>query len=124
MQSAVQAFLNNSIFRHGLHFVLSAARQEMDRIYQLFIRQYGMSILSDDAEHFEAIYGETVTGNKLLTDESVRALLASLSIPFSGCPFEPRFEIAMSSNGWPAETFWGFLQCDNPLRLATKTDAL
>lgn len=119
MHSAIQTFLNHSCRRPGV--VLSTASQEMSRFSQLFLKQYGMEILLDESERFTTSYYGSVTGNKLLTDESVRSLRASQSIPFSGWSFDTRFEIAMRSNGWPAETFLDFLRCDDPLHLVEKT---
>lgn len=122
MHSAIPTFLSNSCNRERPYFNLANARKEMNRMYQLFIKQYGMAILSDDSECFASSDYDGVTDNKLLTDQSVSALLVSHSISFSGCSFDTRFEIAMSSNGWPAGTFLDLLRCDNPLHLVTKTD--
>lgn len=58
----------------------------------------------------------------MLTEQSVRCILASQLVSSAGMSFELRFAIAMRSMGWPAQVFLDFLQCDDLAKLVHQTD--
>lgn len=116
MHGALQTFLDYS-------YNWSDSDQIRRRaLYHMFISRHGMLVEKEERDNPHYLV-ETVLDNMLLTEESVKDILASQLIPFVGLPFEHRFSIAMRSKGWPASTFLKFLHSENPMQLATQTDS-
>jgi hypothetical protein len=99
-----------------------SARQKADDMYDLFLNRHNMFIASSEDDHHNIRLSEDVESNMLLTESSWRQIMDGRFASTYSWTFELRFEVAMRSTGWPANTFLTFLQPCDSARLVTETD--
>lgn len=98
------------------------ARKEADGMYDLLVRRHGLLLLTNDDEHQDIDSLQNGQSNMLLTETSLRAILAGQFPPARGSTFDVKFQVAMRSTGWPAKSFLDFLAPCSSAQLATSTD--
>lgn len=128
MLSALNSFACGSTSRYPLIF--DPARCKADAMYDLFLDRYDLAVpIPDeehpitDVEHHIMRFTERAESNMLLTEHSLRKILASQFTPIHDQAFESKFSVAMRSMGWPADALIGFLQPCSTLQLATAQDS-
>lgn len=61
-------------------------------------------------------------GRRFLTKSVLQDILAVQSPSFTSLPFSQRFQIAVNSRGWPAESFMELLTSEEPAEIALTSD--
>jgi hypothetical protein len=84
--------------------------------------RYGLVIPASEQEHHNINFSQNVESNMLLTESSSRRILESQFGSTRNWTFEQKFPVAMRSIGWPADTFFKFLQPCDSATLTKKTD--
>jgi hypothetical protein len=119
MHSALDGYIMYSQIR-GLGY--EDARKEADDMYDLFMERHGLLVLVTDNEYHDMDFVQSVESNMLLTETSLRTILAGQFSSAREPAFELKFPVAMRSTGWPAESFLEFLKPCSPAQLLTTTD--
>lgn len=132
MQSALQSFISQSTVR--LEVASGSISREADAFYNLFVGHHGLAVEIDDPrdisnpslQRFDPFheFHESVASNKLLSNDSVRLILANQVLPYKQLSLERKFRIAMKSKGWPAQNFVDFLRPTTTAQPARQIDSL
>lgn len=118
LHSALGEFIHYSRSKGREFGEFRQVRNLADSFYRLFVEKCEM-VTETEQTPWNL---ETVLSNMMLTEQSVRCILASQPVSPAGMSFELRFAIAMRSMGWPAQVFLDFLQCDDQVKLINQTD--
>lgn len=92
-------------------------------MYDLFLDRFDLAVPMTDEEHHVITFTETAESNMLLTEHSLRKVMASQLTPIHDRAFEFKFSVAMSSMGWPADALINFLQPCSTSQLTTAQDS-
>jgi hypothetical protein len=102
----------------------SQRRKLVEGSYRLFVSENNMTVDFKDGHPYGSFPSFMTEDWKLLLSvSSVRDILNGQHLNFDSLPFEQRFSTAISSTGWPAETFLSIFRHDNPASLITAVNS-
>jgi hypothetical protein len=102
----------------------SQRRKLVEGSYRVFVSENNMNVDFKDGHPYGSFPSSTTEDWKLLLSvSSVRDILNGQRVNFDSLPFEQRFSTAISSTGWPAETFLSIFRHDNPASLITAVNS-
>jgi hypothetical protein len=120
MHTALQCYIRDSQFNNDLDY--ENIRKNADDMYDLFMNRHGLAIQMTEDEHHNINFSENAVSNMLLTSNSLRTILAGQLVPARDWAFGIKFQVAMGSIGWRADTFLEFLYPCSSSQLVTSTD--